>query len=97
MPPEWAPHAATWMGFPRDSYAESGLSREEARDAWSAVANAISEYEPVQMLCHPEDLPAAERKLSASINAIPVTLNDAWLRDIGPTFVMEDDALVAID
>ena len=97
MPPEWAPHAATWMGFPRDSYAESGLSREEAQDAWSAVANAISEYEPVQMLCHPEDLPSAERKLSASIDIIPVTLNDAWLRDIGPTFVMEDDALVAID
>ncbi|MGB2418871.1 MAG: agmatine deiminase family protein, partial [Luminiphilus sp.] len=43
MPPEWAPHAATWMGFPRDSYAESGLSREDAQDAWSAVANAISE------------------------------------------------------
>ena len=97
MPPEWAPHAATWMGFPRDSYAESGLSREEAQDAWSAVANAISEYEPVRMLCHPEDLAAAKRKLSASIDVIPVTLNDAWLRDIGPTFVMEDDALVAID
>ena len=97
MPPEWAPHAATWMGFPRDSYAESGLSREEVQEAWSAVANAISEYEPVRILCHPEDLPAAERKLSASIDVIPVTLNDAWLRDIGPTFVMEDDALVAID
>jgi len=97
MPPEWAPHAATWMGFPRDSYAESGLNREEAQDAWSAVANAISEYEPVRMLCHPEDLVAAKRKLSASIDVIPVTLNDAWLRDIGPTFVMEDDAVIAID
>ena len=97
MPPEWAPHAATWMGFPRDSYAESGLSRDEAQDAWSSVANAISGYEPVRMLCHPEDLAAAKRKLSASIAVIPATLNDAWLRDIGPTFVLEDDALVAID
>ena len=97
MPPEWAPHAATWMGFPRDSYAESGLSRDEAQDAWSSVANAISEYEPVRMLCHPEDLAAAKRKLSASIGVVPATLNDAWLRDIGPTFVLEDDALVAID
>ena len=97
MPPEWAPHAATWMGFPRDSYAESGLRRDEAQDAWSSVANAVSEYEPVKMLCHPEDLAAAKRKLSASIAVIPATLNDAWLRDIGPTFVLEDDALVAID
>ena len=97
MPPEWAPHAATWMGFPRDSYAESGLNREAAQDAWSAVANAISDYEPVRMLCHPEDLTAAKRKLSASIDVMPVTLNDAWLRDIGPTFVLEDEALLAID
>ena len=97
MPPEWDPHAATWMGFPRDSYAESGLSKEDVQGAWSAVANAISDYEPVRMLCHPEDLAAAKRKLSASIDVIPVTLNDAWLRDIGPTFVLEDDALVAID
>ena len=97
MPPEWAPHAATWMGFPRDSYAESGLSRDEAQDAWSSVANAISEYELVRMLCHPEDLAAAKRKLSAAIAVTPATLNDAWLRDIGPTFVLEDDALVAID
>ena len=97
MPPEWDPHAATWMGFPRDSYAESGLSKEDVQGAWSAVANAISDYEPARMLCHPEDLAAAKRKLSASIDVIPVTLNDAWLRDIGPTFVLEDDALVAID
>ena len=97
MPPEWAPHAATWMGFPRDSYAESGLTREAAQDAWSAVANVISEYEPVKMLCHPKDLAAAKRRLSESIDLIPVTLNDAWLRDIGPTFVLEDEALIAID
>jgi agmatine deiminase len=85
------------MGFPRDSYAESGLNREAVQDAWSAVANTISDYEPLRMLCHPEDLTAAQRRLSESIDLIPVTLNDAWLRDIGPTFVVEDDALVAID
>ncbi len=97
MPPEWDPHAATWMGFPRESYAESGLSKEDAQCAWSEVANAIGDYEPVRMLCHPEDLTAAKRWLSESIDLIPITLNDAWLRDIGPTFVVEDGALIAID
>ena len=85
------------MGFPRDSYAESGLTREAAQGAWSAVANAISKYEPVKMLCHPKDLAAAKRRLSESIDLIPVILNDAWLRDIGPTFTLEDEALIAID
>ena len=46
MPPEWAPHEATWMGFPRDSYKDSGLTREAAQRAWARVANHISDYEP---------------------------------------------------
>jgi agmatine deiminase len=97
MPPEWAPHEATWMGFPRDSYRESGLNREAAQRAWARVANQISEYESVRMLCHEEDLNIATQYLSAAIECIPTQLNDAWLRDIGPTFVVENDALVAID
>ena len=51
----------------------------------------------MKTLCHPKDLAAAKRRLSESIDLIPVTLNDAWLRDIGPTFVFEDEALIAID
>ncbi len=97
MPPEWAPHAATWMGFPRDSYAETGLSREAVQLAWSRVANAISEHEPVNMLCHPDDLAFARKYLSGAVSLLPVPLNDAWLRDIGPTFVIVDNALTAID
>ena len=81
MPPEWDPHTATWMGFPRVSYAESGLSREDARRAWALVANTISEYEPVRMLCHPEDLKAAEKCLAEAVDKITVNLNDAaWAR-----------------
>jgi len=97
MPPEWAPHEATWMGFPRESYQESGLTRETAQRAWARVANQISDYEPVRMLCHTDDVGIAKKYLSASIEYIPVALNDAWLRDIGPTFVIEDRGLVAID
>ena len=56
------------MGFPRVSYAESGLSREDAHRAWAMVANTISEYEPVRMLCHPEDLKAADKCLSETVD-----------------------------
>ncbi len=97
MPPEWGPHDATWMGFPRDSYAESGLTRDDAQRAWALVANTISDYEPLRMLCHHNDLPVAKKLLSNAIDLIPVALNDAWLRDIGPTFVIDDGALIAVD
>lgn len=60
MPPEWSPHDATWMGFPRDSYAESGLTRDTVQQAWALIANTISEYEPLRMLCHPDDLLTAK-------------------------------------
>ena len=64
MPPEWCHHDATWMGFPRDSYADSGLNRESVQRAWALVANTISDNEPVRMLCPPDDLPAAKKLLS---------------------------------
>jgi agmatine deiminase len=85
------------MGFPRDSYKDSGLTREAAQRAWARVANHISDYERVRMLCHSDDLAIAKQYLSAAIECIPVALNDAWLRDIGPTFVVEEGALLAID
>lgn len=97
MPPEWAPHDATWMAFPRDSYEESGLTREAVQRAWASVANAVSEYEPVSMLCHPDDEALARQYLSSAVALHPMPLNDAWLRDNGPTFVTENDALIAVD
>ena len=97
MPPEWCDHDATWMGFPRDSYAESGLNRESVQRAWALVANTISDHELVRMLCHPDDLTTAKKLLSETVDVIPAMLNDAWLRDIGPTFVTDDTGLCAID
>ena len=97
MPPEWHPHSATWMAFPRDSYQDSGLTREAVQRAWSDVANAISEHEPLHMLCHPEDKSTAIKMLSGKIHIHAVPLNDAWLRDMGPTFVLQNEELIAVD
>ena len=62
MPPEWQPHTATWMGFPTGAYDTAGVSDDDVFDAWSRVANTISEHEPVHMLCHPQRLPVARKK-----------------------------------
>jgi agmatine deiminase len=62
----------------------------EARRAWSAVAHAILEFEPVSMLVDPADARSAERYLSSDIDRYSVPLDDAWMRDIGPTFVVSD-------
>ncbi len=97
MPPEWAPHSATWMGYPSAAYDGCGVSTEEAQQAWANVANAISDHERLFMLCHPTQKTSAKKRLSSAIELVDYSLNDAWLRDTGPTFIIESNRLVGID
>ncbi|TMR99240.1 agmatine deiminase family protein [Nonomuraea basaltis] len=85
MPAEWAPHARTWMAFPTPN-ATFGDSAElaAARAAWAAVANTIVRHEPVTMLINPGE---RTELLDSRISTVEVPLDDAWLRDSGPTFV----------
>lgn len=85
MPAEWARHAGTWMAFPTaNATFGDGAGLAAARAAWAGVANTIVRYEPVTMLLDP-----GERTdlLDPRIRVVEVPLDDAWLRDSGPTFV----------
>ena len=96
MPAEWETHRRTWMAFPVTAYGTSGA--ESARLAWSSVARTIAEFEPVSMLVRPEDHTAALEILAGSVELVPAELDDAWARDIGPTFVRDASGMtVAID
>ena len=67
----------------------------EARDAWVAVAHAVLAFEPVSMAVAPADVPAARALLSGEVELVEMPLDDAWMRDIGPTFVHAQDGSVA--
>jgi agmatine deiminase len=84
MPPEWHRHRRTWMAFPRASY---GGDIVDAFDAWSSVANTIARYEPVTMVVDPTLLTEARARLAPSVALVALALDDAWMRDVGPTFV----------
>ena len=92
MPAEWAKHERTWMAWPSSGYTlgETEADAMEARETWGAVANAIVRFEPVSMLCESEDLEIARAFLDTGVELIPAELNDAWMRDIGPTFVKDN-------
>ncbi|HWK29540.1 MAG TPA: agmatine deiminase family protein [Solirubrobacter sp.] len=97
MPPEWAPHERTWMAWPSRSYT-LGDAPEQARATWAAVAGAIVAFEPVTMVVDPEAAADAARHLDPRVDVVHAPLDDAWMRDIGPTFVLGDDgALRAVD
>ena len=97
MPAEWQPHERTWMAWPSSGYTlgDTEDERLEARQTWAAVANAIVDFEPVTMLCEPTDLTIASQFLDARIQLMECELNDAWMRDIGPTFVRSADGSLA--
>lgn len=97
MPPEWAAHDATWMGFPSSAYDGAGVSTAEAQTAWAAVANTLVDHEPVRMLCHPQWLKQARKQLSGRVELVSYAIDDAWLRDTGPTFVLDDGNLLGVD
>jgi len=99
MPAETEPHQATWMAWPSKSYTLGDTEADalEARSTWAAVANAIAEFEPVHMLVPKAEQAAAEGFLKATVTLHEVELDDAWYRDIGPTFVIADGALGGVD
>ncbi|GAB3179506.1 agmatine deiminase family protein [Nesterenkonia halophila] len=90
MPPEWAPHDRTWMAFPpaNETFGpQSSESLARARRAWTRVARTIAAAEPVTVVADPADADVARQSLGEVAEILPVCLDDAWMRDIGLTFV----------
>ncbi len=99
MPPEWNLHKRTWMGWPcNPDLFELVGSDDAAFKAWSGVANAIARFEPVTMVCNACDADVVRLYLDQSITVVERELGDSWMRDCGPTFVVnEEGALGAVD
>ena len=89
MPAEWESHERTWMAWPTSGYTLGDTPEEaiEARACWSSVANVIAQFEPVTMIVPPEDVETARQWLDPAVTLVEAALDDAWMRDIGPTFV----------
>ncbi|MFK4728943.1 agmatine deiminase family protein [Agromyces mediolanus] len=93
MPSETAPHDRTWMAFPREglTLGEGEAFQQTGYDAWTAVAHAVAEFEPVTMVVDPSELQRARRMLSSEIELLEAPLDEFWMRDFGPTFVVDDE------
>jgi agmatine deiminase len=93
MPAETAPHDRTWMAFPREgiTLGDTAAEREEAYGAWTAVAHAVAEFEPLTMVVDPSESERAHRMLGSGIAIVEAPLDEFWMRDVGPTFVVDDE------
>jgi len=98
MPAETAPQERVWMSYPvagASALGEDPAQQQEARSAWSAVANAVVRFEPVTILVDPSELENARETLDPAVEIRTAPLNDSWMRDCGPTFVHAADGSVA--
>lgn len=89
MPAEWEPHDGCWMGWPERPDLWYGNAKH-AQAAFVEVATAIGRFEPVTIIASAAQWPTARAMLPWEIRVVESSFNDAWLRDIGPTFVVRD-------
>ena len=90
MPGEFEPHDGCWMLWPRRPDVWR-LGAKPAQEAFAAVAAAIAEAEPVTMGVDAEQFDNARAVLPPSVRLVELSSDDAWMRDVGPTFVVDEE------
>jgi len=90
MPAEFGPHDGCWMAWPErpDNWRQGA---RPAQEAFAAVAEAIAVSEPVTMAVSEAWFERCRALLSPAVRVVEASSDDAWLRDTGPTFVVDAD------
>ena len=87
--PEWAPHAAVWIGFPSAAdlwAADLGPAQAEVA-AFAAAVHADGKGEEVWLVAADEDSAAEARRLAPFAKVIVEPFGDIWLRDTAAIIV----------
>jgi len=102
MPAEWERHRATWIAWPHH---EPDWPGKLAPIPWvyAEIARVIAEHEPVEILCHSNDVRAAAsetldahsvRRDRVRLHVVPT--DRVWLRDSAPTGVLDATGSVVL-
>jgi agmatine deiminase len=89
MPGEFEPHSGCWLAWPErpDNWR---WGAKPAQAAYAAVARAIATSEPVTMAVSDAQFEHARTVLPPEVRLVEISTDDAWIRDMGPTFVIDD-------
>jgi agmatine deiminase len=74
----WPVRESIWHGF-----------IEAARNDYARVARTIARFEPITMLADPAHAADASSRCGTAVRVVAVPMDDSWLRDSGPTFVLD--------
>ncbi len=89
MPGEFEPHKGCYMLWPErtDNWRNGAIP---AKEAFVAVAETIAKYEELTMCVSDTQYEVARDALSPHIRVVEISNDDSWMRDVGPTFVVND-------
>ncbi len=89
MPGENEAQQAVYMAWPErpDNWR---LGAKPAQAEFVAVAEAIAEVTPVTMFVSASQYADARQNLPSHIELVEISTNDSWMRDTGPSFVVND-------
>lgn len=88
MPAEWGRHSRCWMAWPcRPETFTCGI--DAARETYAEVAQAISMFEPVTMVCNAADAAEVSLACGPGVEVLPLPISDSWIRDTGPSFLVD--------
>ena len=96
MPAEYAPHRGTLMIWPVRP-GSWGKDPRAAQAAFVRVFEAITRSEELYLLASPDHFREAQAAVARldRVHLLCIDSDDAWARDVGPTFVKEGDIAIS--
>ena len=96
MPGEFEKHSATIMIWPvrPGSWPYEGRT---AQKTFAQIVSVISKYEKVYMLADADHIAQAGQMLGDTAEVLEIPTDDAWARDVAPTFVTDGENVRGID
>ena len=93
MPGEFEKHTGTYIIWPQrpDNWRYGG---KPAQKVFAEVANTIAKYEPMTVLVNQDQYVNARNMLGPKVRVVEMSNNDSWVRDSGPSFVVNDKGTV---
>lgn len=90
MPDEGEPHQRTWMAFGASKAIWGAKLLPEVQRNLALIARTIAKFEPVSMLVRQEDYATAQKLVGTEVELIVFPIDDLWMRDTGPVFVVSE-------
>ena len=96
MPARWVEHERTLVSWPCLEWAFATGHLEDAKAEWAEVIRAILRFEPVTVIASPGHSEEVVSACGASVEVFEIPIDDCWIRDNGPIFVVDGAGGVAM-